>query len=173
EAAQIESQAENGTETLLLDEVGAPTLELIRLDDIARIESRCLGAPDRRLRSDEHDMLEVRPGLRASGDAQAIQQPREHLLVPPTLLQRRRNAECRSTVGDAELAQLIDQKVAAVVLRLQQVEGESPIDDDVIDLRHLSIDRDSKVVKDNVILGVPKMCVEIVRGVPFALDAAR
>lgn len=128
---------------------------------------------DHRLGVHQHGV--VKAGLRAgtAGDAQAFQHLGQDALVADALLDGRFNAQAPFTrIADGELAVVVDVHLAAEALGLEQEEVQHAVDQQVIDLRHLAIHHQAKVMQHGMQLAVLVVAVDVVRRVALALQAA-
>lgn len=136
-----------------------PRRKLIRLDDVGGVEALGCGALDDGLGMQQNHVEEFHLAADAVADAQVLQQPSEDASVPLTLLNGRRNAEVHVIVLRGELAVVVDNEVARVVLGFEQVDAESAVDHQVIDLRHVTIDHESQIVQHHVVYTVLEVLV--------------
>ena len=107
------------THTHLLHKFLMPRGELVSLDDVICIKSRCRGTFDDGLGVEHHNMVELELFLGTRHDLQALQKLGKYAFVSKTLFQRRWDAEPAVLVDGGELSAVIDDEAAGVVLRFQ------------------------------------------------------
>lgn len=69
-----------------------------------------------------------------------------------------------------EFAVVVDSEVARIVLGFNQINVESAVDHQMIDLRHITVDHHAQVVDDHVVVATFEILIEVVGGILLALD---
>lgn len=79
----------------------------------------------------------------AAHDPQCCQQFAQYSLVSSALLNRRRYPKAEIVIFDREFTVVIDDEISGVVLRLDQVDADPAVDDQMIDLGNIPIDHEA------------------------------